>query len=130
MEWIPYRIIMKGMNRMNREFTDKDIKENKFFAALGYLVFFIPLIWRKNSRLARYCANQGLLIMIVQLLLAILFNILGAIPFLGWLFLLIGRLAGLAMLIVSILCMAQLMTNDRVIELPFIGFIQILPEES
>jgi len=117
------------MNEMDREFTDIDMKENKFFAAMGYLVFFVPLIWRKESKLGRYCANQGLLIMIVQLLLAILFNILGAIPLLGWLFLLAGRLAGLGMLVVSILCMVQLMTNDRVIELPYIGFFRLLPEE-
>ena len=112
---------------MDRNFSAEDLRENKMLAAVGYLVFFVPLIWRRHSKLGRYCANQGLLIMIVQILLAIFFNILGGIPLLGWLFELVGRLAGLGVLIVSLMCMVQLMTNDRVIELPYIGFIRLLP---
>ena len=111
----------------DRAFTREDMEQNRTLAALGYLVFFIPLICCKESKLGRYCANQGLLIMIVQVLLSILFNILGGIPLLGWLFLLVGRLAALAVLIVALMCMVQLMTNERVIELPYIGYIRILP---
>ena len=112
---------------MDRDFSNEDLQKNKMLSAVGYLVFFVPLICCRGSKLGRYCANQGLLIMIAQILVAILFNILGGIPLLGWLFLLIGRLAGLALLLVSLMCMVQLMTNDRVIELPYIGFIRIIP---
>lgn len=114
---------------MDREFSAQDIRENKALAAWGYVIFFLPLIMKRESKLCRYCANQGLLIMIVHLLLAILFNILGGIPLLGWLLTLIGKLAGLAVLVGSLLCTAQLITNERVIELPYIGFIRLIPEE-
>ena len=108
------------------EFDREDMQQNKTMAALGYLVFFVPLICCRESKLGRFCANQGLLIMIVQILLAILFSILGGIPLLGWLFRLVGRLASLAVLVVALLCMLQLMTNERAVELPYIGGFRIL----
>ena len=108
------------------EFDREDMQQNKTMAALGYLVFFVPLICCRESKLGRFCANQGLLIMIVQILLAILFSILGGIPLLGWVFRLAGRLASLAVLVVALLCMLQLMTNERAVELPYIGGFRIL----
>ena len=113
---------------MDMDFSREDFAANKTLAGVGYLVFFVPLIWCRKSRLGRYCANQGLLLMIVQLLLNIFFNILGGIPLLGWLFLLIGRLVSLGVLVVSLLCMLQVIFNERVIELPFIGAFRILPQ--
>ena len=114
---------------MDHEFSPQDIKENKSVAAWGYVVFFLPLIMKNESRLCRYCANQGLLIMIVQLLIAILASILGGIPLLGWLLALACKLAGLAVLVGSLLMTAQAATNERFIELPYIGFIRLIPEE-
>ncbi len=114
---------------MDHEFSPQDLKENKALAAWGYVVFFLPLILKSESKVCRYCANQGLLIMIVQLLVAILFNILGGIPLLGWLFTLAGKLVGLAILAGSLLLTAQAATNERFIELPYIGFIRLIPEE-
>ena len=113
---------------MDRDFSREDLQKNKMLSAVGYVVFFVPLICCRDSKLGKYCANQGLLILIVQILLALLFGILGGIPLLGWVFLLVGRLARLAVLVISLLCMVQLMTNDRVIELPYIGYIRIIPQ--
>lgn len=110
------------------DFTREDFNLNRRTAALGYLVFFIPLIGCRESRLGRYCANQGLLLAIVYVLVGILFNILGGVPLLGWLFRLVGKLAGLALLIVGILCAVQVITNERVIELPYIGSIRLIPD--
>lgn len=111
---------------MDRDFSREDMQKNKMLSAIGYLVFFVPLVSCKDSKLGRYCANQGLLLMILQILLAIFFNILGAIPLLGWLFALVGRLVGLAVLVVSLMCMMQVMTNERVIELPYIGYLRLI----
>ncbi len=114
---------------MEREFDREDIEKNKALAAAGYLVFFVPLIWCRDSRLGRHCANQGLWIMIAQVLLALLFGgVFGAIPLIGWLFRLAGRLAQLALLVVSVLCAAQLMTNERAVELPFVGQLKLIPD--
>ena len=110
----------------DRNFTGEDLALNRTWAALGYLVFFLPLVKCKNSPLGKFCANQGLLLLIVHALVSTLFSILEEIPLVGWIFSLIGGLAGLALLIVGILCMVQLMSNDRVCELPFIGHIRLL----
>ena len=110
----------------DRNFSSEDLARNRTWAALGYLVFFIPLLKCKNSKLGRYCANQGLILLILNVLVSALFGILGGIPLIGWLFLLAGRLACLVLVVVGLLCMIQLMTNDRVCELPLVGFIRLL----
>ena len=117
----------KGVRDMNdRRFSSEDLAANRVWAALGYIVFFIPLIKSKHSSLGRYCANQGLLLWIVGALLRIFFGIFGDVPLIGWLFLLIGRLACLALLIIGLMCMVQLLNNDRVTELPYIGKIRLI----
>ena len=112
---------------MDREFTPEDFEKNKALAGLGYIVFFVPLITCKESKLGRYCANQGLILLILTLLERMLFSVLGGIPFLGWIFRLAGGLIALALFIVGLLCYIQLMTNDKVIELPYVGGFRLLP---
>ncbi|MBQ8506287.1 MAG: hypothetical protein IJ466_02490 [Clostridia bacterium] len=109
-----------------RNFTTEDIARNRVWAALGYLLFFLPLIKCKHSPLGKYCANQGLLLLIVHVLVRILFSIFGGIPLVGWLFRLVGGLCGFALLLVGVLCMVQLLSNDRVCQLPFIGEIKLI----
>ena len=110
----------------DRNFSSEDMARNRSWAALGYLVFFLPLIKGKNSPLGRYCANQGLLLLIVILLVRILFAIFGGVPLIGWLFDLVGGLVCLALAVIGLLCMVQLMSNDRVCELPLIGHIRLI----
>lgn len=112
---------------MDREFDREDFEKNKTMAALGYLVFFIPLIQCKNSKLGRYCANQGLILLVLIILVNVFFGIFTVVPFIGWLFRLIGSLIGFALLCVGLICFIQMMTNERVIELPYVGFIKLLP---
>ena len=110
----------------DRNFSTEDLAANRVWAALGYLLFFIPLIKCRRSPLGRYCANQGLLLLIVIAIVRILFGIFGGIPIIGWLFLLVGRLACLALALLGLLCLIQLMSNDRVCELPVIGGIRLI----
>ena len=110
----------------DRNFTTEDVARNRVWAALGYLVFFIPLIKCKNSPLGKYCANQGLLLLIVHVLVRALFSIFGGIPLIGWLFDLVGGLCGFALLLVGLLCLVQLLSNDRVCQLPFIGELRLI----
>lgn len=112
---------------MDRDFTKEDFEKNKTMAALGYLVFFIPLIQCRDSKLGRYCANQGLILTALIVLVNVFFQIFAIVPLIGWLFQLVGALAGFALFCVGILCFVQLMTNDRVIELPYVGFFRLLP---
>lgn len=115
---------------MDREFTSEDMQQNRTTAALGYLVFFIPLLKCPNSKLGRYCANQGLILLVVIVLVRILFEIFSIVPWIGWLFTLVGGLTSLAGVLAGLLCFVQLMTNDRVIELPYIGGFRLLPQNE
>ncbi|MDP2838380.1 MAG: hypothetical protein Q8O53_03845 [Candidatus Moranbacteria bacterium] len=61
-------------------FSDTDIAENKFVAALAYLgiLFLVPLLAKKESAFAQFHAKQGLV-------LCIAFVIFSFIPVFGWL---------------------------------------------
>lgn len=111
---------------MEQEFDREDWEQNRTLAALGYMVFFVPLILCPKSKLGRYCANQGLLLTVLIALVSILFGILSAIPLIGWLFRIIGGVVSFALFGVGLVCFVQMMTNERVITLPYIGEIQLI----
>ncbi|MGE4540659.1 MAG: zinc-ribbon domain-containing protein [Bacteroidales bacterium] len=52
-----------------------------FLLAMAYLgtLFWIPLVFRKQSEQARYCANQGLWILILATSACLVINLLGVI---------------------------------------------------
>ena len=81
-------------------FDSDDLKKNNLMAALGCVLFPIPLIACPDSKLGRFCANQGLVLCIALIALKIAFGIvralLGWIPLLGPLLKLVGALAQLA----------------------------------
>lgn len=64
--------------------NSSDINNNKIIAALSYIsiLFLIPLLCAKNSKFAKFHANQGILIFIVSFVLGLLANI----PFVGFVF--------------------------------------------
>lgn len=111
---------------MIEEFSGQDMQQNKIKAGLGYLVFFLPLILCKDSKLGRHCANQGLLLLIVSVLASGLLGILAGIPLLGWVFLLAARLVRFALFLLGLLCFLQLTTNERAVELPVVGSFRII----
>lgn len=95
--------------------ANNDVEQNKIYAVLAYLIFFLPLIAAKESRFAMYHANQGLLLLI----LAVAVNIVGSvIPILGWLIILpLGNLFVFVLAILGIINAAQ----GKQKELPLIG---------
>lgn len=52
-----------SQNNLQQGFTPNDIEQNKIYAGLGYIIFFIPLLI-KDSKFARFHANQILLLLI------------------------------------------------------------------
>lgn len=111
---------------MNELFSKEDMEQNKLKAGLGYIVFFVPLIFCKGSKLGRYCANQGLLLLIASILVSLLLGIFEVIPLLGWLFKLVSGLVRFAFLLIGILCFLQLTTHERALEIPIIGGLRII----
>lgn len=111
---------------MNKEFLKSDIEKNKYKAGLGYLIFFLPLILCKDSKLGRHCANQGLLLLIASGLISALLGVFTVIPLIGWIFSIAAGLARFVLLLIGILCFLQLTTNDRAPEIPYIGGFRII----
>ncbi len=58
-----------------------DVQKNKVMAMLGYLIFFLPLLLAKDSKFARYHANQATWVFIISLVASIVFGMVaGFLP--------------------------------------------------
>lgn len=114
------------------EFDPADIASNKAMAILSYfgLLVLIPLLAAKNSRFARFHANQGLIMLIAGVVGTIAQRVLGLvlkyIPYIG------GVLAGLIGFAISavLLVLAVLgiinAAQGKAKELPVIGKFRLL----
>ena len=60
---------------------DKDIEDNSFLAAIGYIgiVCIVPLFLKRNSKFAQFHAKQALLLLIIEVVAWI-------IPPIAWIF--------------------------------------------
>lgn len=97
-----------------------DVEKNKIMGVLAYIIFFIPLIAAKESKFAMYHANQGLVLFLAGLAVAIVGSI---IPFIGWF--LILPLGYLAIAVFAILGIINA-SKGIVKPLPLIGGISII----
>ncbi|EZH66357.1 hypothetical protein DH09_10515 [Bacillaceae bacterium JMAK1] len=98
---------------------DRDAEENMGLGIVAYILFFIPLLAGKDSPFARYHANQGLLLLILGIIVAIL----GSIPIIGTF--IIGPIGSLFVLALFILGIVNAVQKKRK-PLPVIGGIQII----
>lgn len=112
-------------------FEQKDISDNKAYAILAYIgiLVLVPILAAKDSKFARFHANQGLVLFLTEMAYAIAYRILifvfGFIPIIGRLMVVtlsIPSLLFLALAIIGIINAAQGTGK----ELPIIGKITIL----
>ena len=118
---------LKNVQDYTPEFDPRDVAANKamgVFVYLGILVL-IPLLGAKNSPYARFHANQGLSLAICEIVISMVLRVLGRIPYLGWIFSIIGSLVGIACLVLAIMGIMN-GANGRAKELPIIGKLHIL----
>ena len=110
-------------------FEPEDMQKNALPAALGCIIFPVPLIACPHSRFGRFCANQGLLLLIVFVALKIVFSLLngllGWIPLLGPLVALIGWLA-MAAVGAGSLWLAWQAFKQQPVRIPYIGDFSII----
>jgi uncharacterized membrane protein len=104
------------------EFDAADIKENKVMGILSYISFLvvIPLFGAKKSKYARFHANNGLILAIMELAICITFGLLGMIPYAGFILWIIGWICclfPLALAVFGIIFAAQGKAKD----LPILG---------
>ena len=103
-----------------KDSNDCEVDNNKVFAALAYILFFLPLLVCKDSTFGKFHANQGLIL----LLAGIVVNIVGwIVPFIGPLLILpIGSLAILALAILGIINALK----GEMKRLPLVGNVDII----
>lgn len=96
------------------------MKNNKLMAAISYIwiLFLVPLFAAKDDAFARFHANQGLVLLIVNIAL----YIISIIPFVGPI---ISGIGGIATLIFMILGIINALKGEMK-PLPLIGGIEII----
>ena len=129
------------MNDRTAEFDQNDIQQNKVMAVLAYLswLVLIPIFAAKESKFARFHANQGLVLAIVEIGLGIVNTIitailgaLTAIPAIGVIFGIITVLVGIVFWVLGIVCFVFSIlgiinaAQGQAKELPVIGKFTIL----
>lgn len=109
------------------QYDPEDVNKNKGMAILAYFswLVLIPLFCAKESRFARFHCNQGLILSIVETIAGILLGALCGIPFIGWIFAIVGAVVEVVMLIMLVIGVVNA-ANGRAKELPVIGTIHLL----
>ncbi len=120
----------KGLNDtkdITDEMDEDDIANNKAMGILSYLgiLVLIPIFSAKESKFARFHANQGLVLLISYVVVIFACGILSGIPYLGWMFSIARRLVYLVALIFAILGIVNA-NSGKAKELPIIGHFKIL----
>lgn len=93
------------------EADKKDVEENGVIAAFSYIwaFCFIPLIFRRKSKLAQFHGKQGLLLFAAEILLSWFFPI----PIIGW-------ALGFIVMLLAILGVVNALSGNFW-EMPFLG---------
>ena len=109
------------------EYDQNDIQKNKGMAVLAYLswLVLIPIFAAKDSKFARFHANQGLVLAIAEIVCGVVLSILSALPFIGWIFGIVEGLFSLVCLGFTIIGIVNAV-NGKAKELPIVGKFKIL----
>lgn len=99
-------------------FDPADIEKNKIMAVLAYIIFLIPLLAAKDSPFAKFHTNQGLILFLAGIAVAIL----SVIPIIGWIIGIVAPIAITVLAVIGIIAAAK----GEAKELPLIGKFKIL----
>lgn len=107
------------------DFDPDDIAKNKVYAVLAYftILVLIPIFIAKDSKYARYHANQGLVLLLFEIVGSILVGVVAAIS--STLGSICSGLLGLVTFVLLIIGIINAV-DGRAKELPVIGNIRIL----
>lgn len=96
-----------------------DIKKNRIYAALGYFIFFIPLVFADDSPFARFHCNQALINILLSTIVAV---VLSFIPYAGIVLLVVQELLCIAFAIRGIVYALK----GNAVGIPLVGWITLL----
>lgn len=112
-------------------FDPDDIAKNKGLAALSYLtvLVLVPLLAAKDSKYARFHANQGLVLLLVEVayfIVCVILNLIKSfVPLLNIPFSIVTTLLEIALCVLIILGIVNAV-QGKAKELPVIGGIRLL----
>lgn len=112
-------------------FDPKDIEQSKVMGVLSYLgiLVLIPIFAARDSKFARFHANQGLILCIAAIIYGVAYSVLSTIILaISWRLYFVVSLIGLVGFIFLVLAILGIINvlNGRAKELPFIGKYRIL----
>lgn len=109
------------------EFDAQDIEQNKVFAILAYIswLVLVPMFASKESKFAKFHANQGLVLAIAEIICWVVLGILRKLPLIGWIFGIAETLFSLVCLLFALIGIINA-ANGRAKELPIVGKFKIL----
>ena len=109
------------------EYDPADIQQNKAMGIIAYLswLVLVPILAAPNSKFARFHANNGIVLAIVEIGVAVILGILSIIPYIGLLFLVVMSLIQVCCLVLTILGIINA-ANGQCKDLPLISMIKIL----
>lgn len=117
------------------EFDPADLDSpNKwtFFLAYLWILFFLPLVICPESKVGRFHANQGLIMLIFSAIVSMTAGVLGGfgwIPFLGGVFGVLANFLGSAGALIHLAAFIYQtvnILNKKAVELPIIGKFRII----
>lgn len=113
-------------------FDPQDVQQNKLMAILAYfgILVIVPILAAKDSKFAKFHANQGLILCIVSIVLWVALSILSTIVykfafFLGMIISLLSFVVYIGIFVLAILGIINAAKGEAK-ELPLIGKYQIL----
>ncbi len=111
------------------EFDNQDIQNNKIMAILSYfgILVLVPILAAKESKFARFHANQGLILCICSIAVWLVISIITSVLTwrLYWLISIISLVAWVGILILAIIGIINA-ANGKAKELPVIGHFKLL----
>ncbi|MDD3920128.1 MAG: DUF4870 domain-containing protein, partial [Eubacteriales bacterium] len=112
-------------------YDQADVQQNKAMAILAYFgpLVLIPLFAAKDSRFARFHANQGLVLCIAEIAYGIIYSIISAILMaISWRLAFILTILSLVYILFTVLAILGIINaaNGKAKELPLIGKIRII----
>ncbi len=91
------------------QFAPEDIQTNQVSGILASfpVLFWVPLLIAGDSPYAKFCANQGLIYFVTNLVLGAVGGFLGWFPLIGWLIRLLASLISLACFVLLLVSACQ-----------------------
>jgi uncharacterized membrane protein len=113
------------------EFSQQDINSNKVMAILAYLgiLVLVPIFAAKESKFARFHANQGLVLFLAEIAFYIVLTIVSAIILaISWKLYFIITILSLVWIVFLVLAIIGIINaaNGKAKELPVIGKFTLL----